>query len=203
MVHTTLGWFRPKFLVRTRKRWYSPATWFEPHCWSKPRVPGSNRKFRFKPAQSGVNHEAGSYHLFLVCTGKVVQTTKQWYEPSVVQTTLGWSGPLFLVQTTKTWSIPSFSRLLSCNPISLRLSKTKARRDGAGRAGRAAGRVPRTRGRGAGGHASRFLIIESRTDVSSNHKFWLSQYIPPKYITTTNKYNPSISRRSFGGRRRS
>jgi len=28
--------------------------------------------------------------------------------------------------------------------------------------------------------------------VSSNHKFWLSQYIPPKYITTTNKYNPSI-----------
>jgi hypothetical protein len=59
-----------------------------------------------------VNHEAGSYHLFLVCTGKVVQTTKQWYKPSVVQTTLGWSGPLFLVQTGKTWPIPSFSRLL-------------------------------------------------------------------------------------------
>jgi len=47
--------------------------------------------------------------LFLVCTGKVVQTTKQWYEPSVVQTTLGWSGSLLLVQTTKTWSIPIFS----------------------------------------------------------------------------------------------
>ena len=28
MVHTTLGWFRPKFLVRTRKKWYSPATRF-------------------------------------------------------------------------------------------------------------------------------------------------------------------------------
>jgi hypothetical protein len=26
---------------------------------------------------------------------------------------LGWSGPLFLVQTTKTWSIPIFFRLLS------------------------------------------------------------------------------------------
>jgi hypothetical protein len=116
MVHTTLGWFRPKFLVRTRKKWYSPATRFEPHCWSKPRVPGSNRKFRYKPAQSGVNHEAGSYHLFLVCTSKVVQTTKQWYEPSVVQTTSGWSGPLFLVQTTKTWSIPIFFRLLSFIP---------------------------------------------------------------------------------------
>ena len=55
---------------------------------------------------------AGSYHLFLVCTGKVVQTTKLRYEPSVVQTTLGWFRPLFPVQTTKTWSIPSFFRLL-------------------------------------------------------------------------------------------
>ena len=43
----------------------------------------------------------------------MVQTTKKWYEPSVVQTTLGWFRPLLLVQTTKTWSIPSFSRLLS------------------------------------------------------------------------------------------
>jgi hypothetical protein len=113
MVHTTLGWFRPKFLVRTRKKWYSPATRFvttllvQTTCsWFKPEI-------QVQTSQSGVKHEAGSYHLFLVCTSKVVQTTKQWYEPSVVQTTLGWSGPLFLVQTTKTWSIPSFFRLLS------------------------------------------------------------------------------------------
>ena len=88
--------------VRTTLLVQTTCSWFKP-------------EIQVQTSQSGVNHEAGSYHLFLVCTGKVVQTTKQWYEPSVVQTTLGWSGPLLLVQTTKTWSIPSFFRLLS-NP---------------------------------------------------------------------------------------
>jgi hypothetical protein len=85
--------------VRTTLLVQTTCSWFKP-------------EIQVQTSQSGVNHEAGSYHLFLVCTGKVVQTRKQWYEPSVVQTTLGWSGPLFLVQTTKTWSIPIFFRLL-------------------------------------------------------------------------------------------
>ena len=86
-------------VVRTTLLVQTTCSWFKP-------------EIQVQTSQSGVNHEAGSYHLFLVCTGKVVQTTKQWYEPSVVQTTLGWSGPLFLVQTTKTWPIPIFFRLL-------------------------------------------------------------------------------------------
>ena len=86
--------------VRTTLLVQTTCSWFKP-------------EIQVQTSQSGVNHEAGSYHLFLVCTGKVVQTTKQWYEPSVVQSTLGWFRPLFLVQTTKTWSIPIFFRLLS------------------------------------------------------------------------------------------
>ena len=62
--------------VRTTLLVQTTCSWFKP-------------EIQVQTSQSGVNHEAGSYHLFLVCTGKVVQTTKQWYEPSVVQTTFG------------------------------------------------------------------------------------------------------------------
>ena len=44
---------------------------------------------------------------------KVVQTGENWYFQNSQKTSPIWFRPLFLVQTTKTWSIPSFSRLLS------------------------------------------------------------------------------------------
>ena len=55
VVQTTLDWFRPDFLVGTRKKWYKPSKWFEPHRWSKP--------------------------LFLVQTGKSGINQPKWCEP--------------------------------------------------------------------------------------------------------------------------
>jgi hypothetical protein len=49
--------------VRTTLLVQTTCSWFKP-------------EIQVQTSQSGVNYEAGSYHLFLVCTGKVVQTTK-------------------------------------------------------------------------------------------------------------------------------
>ena len=47
---------------------------------------------------------------------KVVQTGENWYFQTAQKTSPIWFRPLLLVQTTKTWSIPSFSRLLRAVP---------------------------------------------------------------------------------------
>ena len=59
---------------------------------------------RSEPLFSGLFQQSGSNQKTVV------------YEPSVIQTTIWagrWFSPLLLHQTTKTWSIPSFFRLLS------------------------------------------------------------------------------------------
>ena len=103
------GWLRPLFLVRTTLSGLNREPWF---------VPLFSGTFR----ASGLNqNESGPDQKFPVRTtllwsgpDKVVQTGENWYFQNSEKTSPCWFRPLFLVQTTKTWSIPIYFRLPSC-----------------------------------------------------------------------------------------
>ena len=66
-----------------------------------------------KPKRSGLNLQPKVVWTEILWSGpdKVVQTGENWYFQNSEKTSPTWFRPLLLVQTTKTWSIPSFSRL--------------------------------------------------------------------------------------------